>query len=42
MNLGTKLFLFVVRHKQIHLFDPVHLYECGQAHLNIDPALWKD
>ena len=42
MNLGMKLirktycwyevdFLHVFRHTQMHLFDSVHLYGCGQA-----------
>ena len=50
INLGMKLFfLHVVRHPQIHLFDLVHSYGCGQAHqglpkinLDIKTAIWQD
>ena len=42
-------FLHLVRHTQIHLFDSLHLYGCGQAHqglpkviLNVKSAICYD
>ena len=50
MNLAVKLirktyyrnevdFLHVVRHTQIHQFDLVHLYGCGQAYLGLQKVI---
>ena len=40
INLGMKLFfLLVVKHTQIHLFDSVHSYGCGQAHQSLPKVI---
>ena len=32
-------FLLVVRHTKIHLFDSIHLYGSGQAHLGMPKVI---
>ena len=34
-------FLHMVRHTQIHLFDLVHFYGCGQAHMGLPTVVFS-